>query len=835
MAWPSQFFADDEELGKKNDDHRPLNGSPSAAAWSVRKPASSIRKRRIIYIICAVVFVCLFVKNIPTDVGPHPRWADTRVYQGPKEGNLAAPSTGPPARKPPRPPITSEAQEHYHDGPIKFYKLASSLHSVARFGGLKDANKNVLFAAANLKSLSELMPLACEMARWERSDVHFAVMGRDDMDIQELQNINGAKAEDCNLHWHDARPDYSRWSSDYRMEVSVAASLGHIQEFIHPQVIIVDDPNREDSFFVTAMRGRALDLFKPMIELPPDATENLMWMTRLDSASLAAWPRVYIDLLVQAPSQSSGSLVRLLKSVENADYFGVRRPHLTIELPSEIDPPTWRYLENLMWPPIDWSGAPHVTQVSLRHRVPRRTTTPEEAAARLVESFYPIRTLNSHVLLLSPQVELSPLYYHYLLYTLLEYKYSNHAKASKDAANLMGISLHLPTAFLNDTADFKPPLKEGSRSKGSEALLAEQSAFLWQAPNNDAALYFGEKWMEFHSFLMARLSKPPSTTPKIVSEKHPSWLEYMLELMRARGWAMAYPGLFANDVTLTTVHDELYRIPEEFFKKAPESETSTIAISADQTLEADSSFQARKAPPNTEHPLLKSSLTSLLPNQGDLPEVANMPLISYDGRSVSPKESSNAANSFSESFRHSTGACGAGESPLSYSWTKAADLFCHLDDIYDHHAAAGPMSMEQNYPTSNPNPQPSEPEDLDKIDPDHAIRAKEEAARHLDRQAGASKAGVEAAAVKQQGEKNANDKGLQDEFKAQMERQNKKASSGEKKPGQNSVKEQPEQVAGEKESQPQPTTPAHGAFNKENPKEPDEKLLVSSEGKSPGW
>ena len=85
----------------------------------------------------------------------------------------------------------------------------------------------------------------------------------------------------------DARPDFSRWSSDFRMEVSVTAGLEHIQTFIHPQIIIIDDPSREDDFFVRAVRSKVMDLDKSLIELPKDATKTMMWMTRLDSGSLA--------------------------------------------------------------------------------------------------------------------------------------------------------------------------------------------------------------------------------------------------------------------------------------------------------------------------------------------------------------------------------------------------------------------------------------------------------------------------------------------------------------------------------------------------------------------
>lgn len=85
----------------------------------------------------------------------------------------------------------------------------------------------------------------------------------------------------------DGRPDYSRWSSDDRMKLSVKASIGHIHKFIAPQALIIGDQGREDNFFINSVRSKALALGKSLIELPSDAAENMMWITRLDSGSLA--------------------------------------------------------------------------------------------------------------------------------------------------------------------------------------------------------------------------------------------------------------------------------------------------------------------------------------------------------------------------------------------------------------------------------------------------------------------------------------------------------------------------------------------------------------------
>jgi len=201
MSFLGRMLAGDEELGKKNDDHRPPNGAVASTTWSIRKSAPAWRRRRTLYGLGAILFIYLFVLNIPTDLGPNVSRTGPQTYPGATQVKTLSKAADSPTKKPRRTPKPSDADEHYHDGPIKFYKLAASLHAVAKYGGQHDSNKNILFAASGLKSVSELLPLACEMARWERNDVHFSIMGRDDLEIQEVKALNGV-SDDCNIHWH---------------------------------------------------------------------------------------------------------------------------------------------------------------------------------------------------------------------------------------------------------------------------------------------------------------------------------------------------------------------------------------------------------------------------------------------------------------------------------------------------------------------------------------------------------------------------------------------------------------------------------------------------------
>ncbi|KAL8665948.1 MAG: hypothetical protein Q9202_001884 [Teloschistes flavicans] len=663
MSLLARIFADDEELGKKDDDRGRGKGKMLPPTWSARKYPPWRRKRTVLYGLMACIALYLFFKNIPPPdhpplVRPHyPRPARDHPHQPPKGVNDS------PTHKPPRPGNPSEAENHYYDGPIRFYKLAVSLHAISRLRGHVEANRNVLFAASNLRSVSELIPIACEMAAWDRNDVHFAFMGRDDLEMDEFKLLNGVDDE-CNVNWHDARPDFSMWSSDYRMEVTVAAALGHIQTFMHPQVVIVDDPSREDGFFTKATRGKTLELGRSLIELTTDAAENLMWITRLDSASLA------------------GSLVRLLKSIEAADYFNHRRPHLTIELPTAIDPPTADYLDELVWPPIDWSGAPHTSQVTLRHRIPRRTFTADEASIRLVESFYPARPADSHVLVLSPQVELSPLYFHFLMYNLLEFKYSRSNRHSEEAKTLVGLSLELPQTYLNESNLFTPPTVSGG-SKDTEEPPDEPTPFLWQAPSSNAALYFGDKWVEFHSFLTSRLSLDPAkapSQPKLISEAYPSWLEHLLELMRARGYALLYPNFSAGRESIANVHYELFQPPEEYSKSKATSAADSPVPTIDPQKETFTTELSSHHPKNPESSPLTSNLISLLPKSGSVPGLFEIPLLSHDGHKLDFSAFETTARAFTANFRRQIGQCPATKKQPDVNFMKADDLFCDHDD-----------------------------------------------------------------------------------------------------------------------------------------------------------
>jgi len=135
-----------------------------------------------------------------------------------------------------------------------------------------------------------------------------------------------------------------------------------------------------------------------------------------------AWNKFHVDILIHASPGASGNLIRLLKSLSAADYTSCAIPHLTIELPHDVDAPTQEFLKSFKWPPAHIDNPSNLNQLSLRHRIARWSLNEEESSIRFLESFWPAVPQDSHVLVLSPQLELSPQFYHCEFNSLLPRK-----------------------------------------------------------------------------------------------------------------------------------------------------------------------------------------------------------------------------------------------------------------------------------------------------------------------------------------------------------------------------------------------------------------------------
>lgn len=670
----------DEELGKKDDDHKFTPARQSSWVGILRW-----RRRRTLLVILGIILVYfLFPRRSEQFMGWNERAQfgfDPDTYSGYSPYNRGGFENGEPSGPPPgiQQPGKEEDRPHTYDGQIRFYRLARTLRlSAAHTDGYDSSNRNVLFAISSLKSASTLLPMICEMSTWSRNFVHAAFMGRENIPLDDILEINGIDQDKCPAVWHDSRPDYSEYSSDTRAEAAAMGALTHIEKYLHPQALLVDGSTSEDGFLVRGMRNKTGVLDIALIEVPKNKVDDLSWMNRLDAGSLKSWHRPLITILIQVTPDSS-SVLRLLRSIQEADYSGMQFPRIILELPAHLDEAVKQRLEHFKWPPHDTSR----NDLIIRRRIPSSRASQVESATRFLELFYPHILQDSHVLLLSAQAQLSPRYFHYIKYALLEYRYSAFGK--DDGANLMGLSLDSPTVLLDGKAKLETPQIIDMHAERYKEMYptTDGSPFLWQAPNSHATLFYGDKWSELHSFLRNRITKHEhspkvSPRPKLVSETYPSWMEYMLEFMRARNYSLLYPA--ATSEALVTIHNELYHPPEEFLPELSKASGSKSPqeVLDEPFLRADEIPAAPKYP---EPPIISDSqpLDKVLPFNGDLPEIPHLPQLTWDGTKID--NITEVATQYANKFREEIGGCKAIEGMhRKVVRGDTRDLFCFGDE-----------------------------------------------------------------------------------------------------------------------------------------------------------
>lgn len=234
---PSLWRRSDEEMAKKDDDLPLANSARQHARRPSHWQATRIPRRRWVLRLVAyalfIAFLLFFLfqrfsdshsldgsSDVDNNAGaphrhhdlpdhypsfnaehhsepePGPAWKETKKKPAKKKPIAVVdshPNTGP------APPSTSPPPPF--DGPIHFRNLAATLRRISSTGGSSFTNYNVLFAAASLRSAATLLPMACQMSQQRQSYVHFAFVGRSEIPLEELLEINGID-KSCSLIVH---------------------------------------------------------------------------------------------------------------------------------------------------------------------------------------------------------------------------------------------------------------------------------------------------------------------------------------------------------------------------------------------------------------------------------------------------------------------------------------------------------------------------------------------------------------------------------------------------------------------------------------------------------
>ncbi|CAE6441131.1 unnamed protein product [Rhizoctonia solani] len=270
--------------------------------------------------------------------------------------------------------------------------------------------------------------------------------------------------------------------------------------------------------------------------------ESSEWLSMLTAEEWRAWDKPAIELAVITHDRP-WSLRRLLDSVKQAHYFG-DTVNVVINLEQTSDQETRQIAE-------EFTMEPTGGHVFVRHRI-----VYAGLMTAVVESWYPHGN-HSYGVMLEDDVELSPLFYAWIKFCILRYRYGTPLR---DASQLYGISLYQPkVAELH---------MQGRRPFSARDIFAmanikhPHTPYLSQVPCSWGAVYFPEHWREFRQYLSLRLSEHVIPTTDIVvpnlrsNRWSRSWKKFFNEMVYLQGYVSLYPN-YDYFVSLSTNHLEV--------------------------------------------------------------------------------------------------------------------------------------------------------------------------------------------------------------------------------------------------------------------------------------
>jgi hypothetical protein len=98
---------------------------------------------------------------------------------------------------------------------------------------------------------------------------------------------------------------YVSRTGDLAQQLDSDTLADHINNYMHPQALIVDASGPEDDYFLSGIRKQAPASGIPLIVLPENAHSRLAWITKLDSSSLAGTNTYKPSYQVMADIESS--------------------------------------------------------------------------------------------------------------------------------------------------------------------------------------------------------------------------------------------------------------------------------------------------------------------------------------------------------------------------------------------------------------------------------------------------------------------------------------------------------------------------------------------------
>ncbi|KAG8682956.1 hypothetical protein FRC09_016411 [Ceratobasidium sp. 395] len=371
------------------------------------------------------------------------------------------------------------------------------------------------FMLPNMQSLHLLAPTACRMIQ-NGHDVHISIRTNSSKRSSSRRQLDFG----CHLHYY---PDAPTAPNEGRFELAHSIDMWCLSVTPEAKVIIAteldDDFGRDQLAFIK----RLCPGTTAAINLPFNDLQDSEWLSMLTPQEWQAWNTPQIELAVVTHDRP-WSLARLLNSIKRAHYFG-DAVNIVINLEQTADLQTRRIAETFS---MNLNGG----HVAVRHRIVHAGLM-----TAVVESWHPHGN-HSYGVILEDDVELSPMFYAWIKFCVLRYRYDTR---NNQSSQLYGVSLYQPKVTelrMEGRRMFDP---KGIFSKLE--LEYPHTPYLSQVPCSWGAVYFPEHWREFQRYLALRLSE--YSMPKFFNE-----------MVFLRGYVSLYPN-YVHFVSLSTNHLEM--------------------------------------------------------------------------------------------------------------------------------------------------------------------------------------------------------------------------------------------------------------------------------------
>ncbi|KAK3835452.1 MAG: hypothetical protein J3R72DRAFT_403651 [Linnemannia gamsii] len=429
----------------------------------------------------------------------------------------------------------------------RLYRESGIWHSWIRRGrALVSQYEQLSSVVVFMSNIDEAILLKDLICRWSLSpdtSIHVAVAGSS-RGIGRKEFAQLLPSEDCHVGIYDMRlshlPSKPTELESIRLASEVSVNSFHILHSLRPKVIFyLQEP---DSIFSDGLAISHTRANIPAIALKPEDIEHVRWIPDLPIQALQNWNTPEVKLVV-ITNNRPGSCIRLLRSLSHAHYLN-DKVSLTLNMDAEADRVTIQMAGSFQW---------EFGEKFMRHRVRRGGLM-----LAVVEAWYP-QGNNEYAVLLEDDVEVSPLFYSWIKYNILKYRYSPDNQLYQ---HMFGVSMYSQKFVETHLAGRAPFNPEDIFIETPEYEL--RTPFLLQLPCSWGAVYFPEHWREFHEYVADRLLDIEWNKTSLQSVQIPnsrtnrwsnSWKKLFIEMIYMRGYVMLYPNFF-NFTSFSTNHLE---------------------------------------------------------------------------------------------------------------------------------------------------------------------------------------------------------------------------------------------------------------------------------------